>query len=88
MGYRTGAAREAARVSQITTDLPIQQQMRRFTVMLLVVVTAALMAGVAAQPRAAPPPEGRLADRPYLPPLPVACSTAVLMAAVTTLPMP
>ena len=31
-------------MSQITTDLPIQQQMRRFTVMLLVVVTAALMA--------------------------------------------
>jgi hypothetical protein len=31
-------------VSQITTDLPIQQQMRRFKVLLLVVFTAALMA--------------------------------------------
>ena len=31
-------------MSQITTDLPIQQQMRRFTVLLLVVVTASLTA--------------------------------------------
>jgi hypothetical protein len=37
--------------------------------------------------RTAATPKGRLADRPYLP-APLACSTALLMAAVTTEPMP